>query len=237
MVSSIKRSPCTEKRSKQTKKHLHNNKKEPSFCSIVEVPFWFWVFFYVFFWVIGTYHWGVEARPARSVDRPTLVGWDFAGRDEELYLVWISGHFHVRKSLGPSGGADQPHEGEDDRYHKVLGKIIKKKLYDNRMITAQLKWFKRQPHSRWEAHGCSRGICSEGRCRRRWPWGSTRRQKQQWWQKTLRRMSSLQWGTHVLSLFPHRRGLRKTPGTTWDTGTGTEVPSASSLLPDRTASC
>lgn len=86
---------------------------------------------------MGTYHRGVEARPARPVDRATLVGWDFAGGDEELHLVWISGHFHVRKSLGPSRGADQPHEGEDDRYHKVLER--KKKIHDIRMVTAELK--------------------------------------------------------------------------------------------------
>lgn len=51
----------------------------------------------------------------------TLVSRDFTGRDEELNLVWVGGHFHVRKGLGPSRGADQPHEGEDDSHHKVLG--------------------------------------------------------------------------------------------------------------------
>lgn len=71
-------------------------------------------------WVLGTYHRGVEARPARPVHRSTLVSRDFAGRDEELNLVWVGGHLHVRKSLGPSRGADQPHEGEDDGHHKVL---------------------------------------------------------------------------------------------------------------------
>lgn len=51
-----------------------------------------------------------------------LVGWGFAGGDEELHLVWIGGHFDVRESLGPGRGADQPHEGEDDRHHEVLEK-------------------------------------------------------------------------------------------------------------------
>lgn len=90
------------------------------------------------FGVTGTYHRGVEAGPARHEDRATLVGWDFAGRDEEPHLVWISGRFDVRKGLGPSRGADQPHEGEDDRDHKVLGKK-KKEIHDIRMGTSTAK--------------------------------------------------------------------------------------------------
>ena len=67
-----------------------------------------------------TYHWGVESGPAWPVHRATLVGLDFAGRDEELHLVWIRSQFHIRQSLGPSRGADQPHEGEHHCHHKVL---------------------------------------------------------------------------------------------------------------------
>lgn len=54
------------------------------------------------------------------MQRDTLVGLDFAGRDEELHLIWISGYFHIRQSLCPSGGTDQPHEGEHHSHYEVL---------------------------------------------------------------------------------------------------------------------
>lgn len=67
-----------------------------------------------------TYHRGIEPRPARSVHGVTLVALGFAGGDQELNLIRISGHLHIGQSLGPGRGADQPHEGEHHRHHKVL---------------------------------------------------------------------------------------------------------------------
>jgi len=52
--------------------------------------------------------------------RAALVRLDFAGRDEELHLIWISGCFHIRQSFGPGGGTHQPHEGEHHCHYKVL---------------------------------------------------------------------------------------------------------------------
>lgn len=70
--------------------------------------------------VLCTHHRGVESRPAGPVHRATLVGLGFAGGDQELNLIRIGGHFHVGQGLSPSGGADQPHEGEHHGHHKVL---------------------------------------------------------------------------------------------------------------------
>lgn len=66
------------------------------------------------------YHRGIEPRPARSEHGVTLVALGFAGGDQELNLIRISGHLHIGQSLGPGRGADQPHEGEDHGHHKVL---------------------------------------------------------------------------------------------------------------------
>lgn len=54
------------------------------------------------------------------MQRSTFVGLVFAGRDEELHLIWIGGHFDIGQGLGPSGGTDQPQEGEHYCHYKIL---------------------------------------------------------------------------------------------------------------------